>query len=39
VALRECGVWLTTRYDFQGISDDAELPAILACLPQFAWAR
>jgi aryl-alcohol dehydrogenase-like predicted oxidoreductase len=29
----------TPRYDFQGISDDAELQAIMAKLPQFTTAR
>jgi 1-deoxyxylulose-5-phosphate synthase len=28
----------TPRYDFQGISDDAELQAIMDRLPQFATA-
>ena len=28
----------TPRYDFQGISDDAELQAIMAKLPQFIQA-
>jgi aryl-alcohol dehydrogenase-like predicted oxidoreductase len=29
----------TPRYDFQGISDDAEIQAIMAKLPQFTTAR
>jgi 1-deoxyxylulose-5-phosphate synthase len=29
----------TPRYDFQGVSDDAEIQAILAKLPQFTTAR
>ncbi len=29
----------TPRYDFQGISDDADLQAIMARLPQFTTAR
>jgi 1-deoxyxylulose-5-phosphate synthase len=29
----------TPRYDFQGISDDAELQAIMARLPQFSTVR
>ena len=29
----------TPRYDFQGISDDAELERIMARLPGFAPAR
>ena len=29
----------TPRYDFQGISDDAEMQAIMARLPQFTTAR
>jgi hypothetical protein len=28
----------TPRYDFQGISEDADLRAIMARLPQFAPA-
>jgi hypothetical protein len=29
----------TPRYDFQGISDDKELQAIMARVPQFTTAR
>jgi hypothetical protein len=29
----------TPRHDFQGISDDADLQAIMARLPQFTTAR
>jgi 1-deoxyxylulose-5-phosphate synthase len=29
----------TPRYDFQGVSDDAEIQAIMAKLPQFTTAR
>jgi hypothetical protein len=28
----------TPRYDFQGISDDADLQAVMARLPQFTTA-
>ena len=28
----------TPRYDFQGISDDADLQAVIARLPQFTTA-
>ena len=35
---RELEARYTPRYDFQGISDDADLQAIMARIPQFAPA-
>ncbi|GHO98603.1 hypothetical protein KSF_086510 [Reticulibacter mediterranei] len=37
--IRQLEAPYTPRYDFQGISDDAQLQAIMAKIPQFTTAN